>query len=70
MPHSLNERIAIARRNVVTGRALVNRQLAVIARKRGWGADTSESEDLLALLRQSQTMLEDTLGRLMREKNR
>ena len=67
---SLSERIDMARRHTAAGLIIIERQRAVIDRRRNLGEDVSSAEELLARFEQSQTIFEDDLDRLLRDKNK
>jgi hypothetical protein len=70
MSSSLAARIAVARRHVETGRAVIDRQRNVISRKLGWGLDASVSQQLLVQFEISQAIFEGDLERLLRDQSR
>jgi len=69
MSSSLAARIAAARRHVETGRAIIDRQRNVIAKKLGWDLDASAAQQLLAQFETSQAIFEEDLERLVRNQN-
>jgi len=63
-------RIATARRHIEKGRAIIDRQRNLIARKLGWNLDASASQLLLVQFEISQAIFEADLDRLLRNQNR
>jgi hypothetical protein len=61
------ERIALAERHVVKGRAIIARQRGLIAWQQDRGMSTRDSELLLSQFERTQTMFEDDLKRLRQE---
>jgi len=70
MSSSLAARIAAARHHVETGRAVIDRQRNVIAKKLGWDLDASAAQQLLVQFETSQAIFEEDLERLVRNRNR
>jgi len=69
MSSSFAARIAAARRHVETGRAIIDRQRNVIAKKLGWDLDASAAQQLLVQFETSQAIFEEDLERLVRNQN-
>jgi hypothetical protein len=62
------ERRALALRHVQSGRVIVDRQRALIARSKALGVDTARAESLLICFERSQTIFEQDLADLDRRK--
>jgi hypothetical protein len=66
--HSWNDRCAQAERHVFDGQRVIDRQRVLIARQKALGADTHQSEALLASFECSQAIFEDDLVRIRRQR--
>jgi hypothetical protein len=62
------DRYQEARRHVVSGREVIRRQRDLIDRKKAHGRTTDDAEDLLAVFERTQTIFEDDLTRITRER--
>jgi uncharacterized protein YciI len=68
-PHrSWLERYQEANRHVASGREVIRRQRDLIDRKKAHGRTTDDAEDLLAVFERTQTIFEDDLTRITRER--
>ena len=61
--------IAMAHRHVASGLEILDRQRHVIERMRALSLDVADAEDLLARFEQSQTIFEEDLSRLTKERD-
>ena len=59
------EKVALAQRHVDSGRRVVERQEALVARQKALGSSTILSEQLLSDFRRSQTIFESDLAGLL-----
>jgi hypothetical protein len=60
-------RLQMAKRHVLEGRRIVERQKRLIEFRRGRGLDTSQSEDLLRAFERSMASFEDDLADIVAE---